>query len=305
MSDYNSSLPIRTENPGDAAVKIVDATLTSQGMAVDSSGRTTGNQGAANTIGNAWPVKPTDGTNSQSFTAAGEAKVSVTQPLPAGSNTIGAVTQASGPWSQNITQVAGAAMSATNFLSIRVTNGTSYVDPTQIRALTATDVVSANLKDGSGNAITSSAAGSARPLDVALRDSSGNLLGSATNPVSVSFSSAPVGTAVDNYLVSSAIAANATSNHDYTVTSGKTLILKQIEATGSGKAKMEVQIETAAASGVFNTIVVQFNSTANTNMSVHFDDPKQVVSGARVRVIRTNRDNQPQDLYSTIMGQEV
>lgn len=55
------------------------------------------NQGTPNTIANAWPVKPTDGTNSQSYTAAGEAKVSVTQPLPAGTNVIGAVTQ-SGTW---------------------------------------------------------------------------------------------------------------------------------------------------------------------------------------------------------------
>jgi hypothetical protein len=51
----------------------------------------TANQGSANVAANGWPVKPTDGTNSQSFTAAGEAKVDVTQPLPAGTNNIGKV----------------------------------------------------------------------------------------------------------------------------------------------------------------------------------------------------------------------
>lgn len=41
-------------------------------------------QGAPNTIANAWPVKPTDGTNTQSYTAGGAAKVdgsATTQPV--------------------------------------------------------------------------------------------------------------------------------------------------------------------------------------------------------------------------------
>lgn len=53
--------------------------------------RVIANQGASASAANGWYVKPTDGTNSQSYTAAGEAKVSVTQPLPAGTNTIGNV----------------------------------------------------------------------------------------------------------------------------------------------------------------------------------------------------------------------
>ena len=61
-------------------------------------------QGTPNTLANAWPVIPTDGTNSQLFTAAGEAKVIVTEPLPAGSNSIGSVAQ-SGTW--NITNISG------------------------------------------------------------------------------------------------------------------------------------------------------------------------------------------------------
>lgn len=41
-------------------------------------------------------VKPHDGTNAQVFTAAGEAQVSVTQPLPAGTNLIGKATISQG-----------------------------------------------------------------------------------------------------------------------------------------------------------------------------------------------------------------
>lgn len=55
-------------------------------------------QGAAGTAANGWWVRPTDGVNNQSFTAANEAKVSVTQPLPTGANTIGAVNQGTSPW---------------------------------------------------------------------------------------------------------------------------------------------------------------------------------------------------------------
>jgi len=78
--------------------------------------------------------------------------------LPAGANAIGSVSvsnfpaiqavsgtvtanQGGSPWNQNISQVAGAVPSATNGLPSRITNGVSFVDPTQIRALTSADTV--------------------------------------------------------------------------------------------------------------------------------------------------------------------
>jgi hypothetical protein len=45
------------------------------------------------------------------------------------------VTQGSPPWSFNLNQLNGASPSVTNYLPSRITNGTSFVDPTQIRAL--------------------------------------------------------------------------------------------------------------------------------------------------------------------------
>lgn len=39
MSDFNSSLPVRTQNNGDVVVKVSDGTVTSQQLAIDSSGR--------------------------------------------------------------------------------------------------------------------------------------------------------------------------------------------------------------------------------------------------------------------------
>lgn len=55
---------------------------------------------------------------------------SIFSPLPAGSNTIGAVTQASGPWTQNLTQISGASPSATNALPAQITTGGAFVSAT-------------------------------------------------------------------------------------------------------------------------------------------------------------------------------
>lgn len=84
------------------------------------------------------PIK--DGTTAQLATveASGALKVdssAFTQP----------VSQATTPWVENLAQIAGAVPSVTNTLPIRISNGTSFVDPTQIRPLTsATDSVTAN-----------------------------------------------------------------------------------------------------------------------------------------------------------------
>ena len=65
------------------------------------------------------------------------------------------------------------------------------------------------------------------------------------------------------------------------------------------------QVETAAASNVFNTMAVLFNSTANPNMALGPVQDIQISAGKRIRVIRTNKDNQSQDVYSTIFGVEI
>jgi len=234
--------------------------------------RTTSNQGAPNTIANAWPVKLTDGTNSQSFTASGESKVDITTSITL-------------------------TTTSTNFPTTVDTNyGT--VGANTVRS-------AAQIGNATGAADFNNGATGAQTLRVAANLAVAGADVSSTNPVPVTLSSAPLGTAVDDYKTVATLAANATNNHDYTVTAGKTLLLKQIEATGSGKAKIEVEIETGVATGVFTSKFVQFNSTATPNMSITLQDPISVAAGVRVRVAVTNRDNQSQDVYSTICGQEV
>lgn len=123
--------------------------------------------------------------------------------------------------------------------------------------------------------------------------------------INVVIADATPGTPINDYNTAAAIAGGASSNHDYTVTALKTLYLNQIEASASGKMKIEVTVETGVASGVFTSRFVQFNSTAETNMSIHLENPITVAAGVRVRVIRTNRDNQSQDVYSTISGYQL
>ena len=108
-----------------------------------------------------------------------------------------------------------------------------------------------------------------------------------------------------DYNTTASVAAAASDNHDYTVSVGKTLLLKQVLISGSGKLKAEIQVETAAASNVFVTMAVLFNSTATPNMTLGPVQDIQITAGKRIRVIRTNKDNQTQDVYSTIFGVEI
>lgn len=142
-----------------------------------------------------------------------------------------------------------------------------------------------------------------RLLDVSIHDENGAAF-SASNPLPVT-SVDSEGTEVNDYLTSAAVAANASSNHDYTVTAATTLKLSQIWAAASGKMKILVQTETGVATGVFTTKFAGFNSTAHPNIEIPIKENIAVAAGVRVRIVRTNLDNQAQDLYSTISGHEI
>jgi hypothetical protein len=151
--------------------------------------------------------------------------------------------------------------------------------------------------------ITSVTNSAKRLLDIALHDEDGNVF-SASNPLPVT-SVDSEGTEVNAYNTVAAVAAGASSNHDYTVTAATTLKLSQIWASASGKMKIEIQVESGVATDVFATRFVAFNSTANANIEVPVRENITVAAGVRVRVIRTNKDNQPQDVYTTISGHEI
>lgn len=258
------------------------------------------NQGAPGTAANGWFTKITDGTDTATVTAGGELNVLATaQPgVDIGDVTIN---NGSGASAVNIQDggnsiTVDGTVSASNFPSTVDTNyGT--VGASTIR--TASQIGNATGAANFGNGATG-----AQTLRVAANLALGGSDVSVTNPIPVTMSDSP-GDHINDYKTASALAVSASDNHDYTVTSGKTFYLDQVEASASGKAKMEVRIETGVATGVFNTVFVQFNSTANPNMSIKLDANIAVAAGVRVRVIMTNRDGANQDVYSTISGFEI
>lgn len=111
----------------------------SSGTTQPISGTVTAAQGAAAGIGGAWPVKPTDGTNSQGYTASSEAKVSVTQPLPTGTNAIGSVTVSNFPGTQPVSGTV-TANAGTGTFQTNVTNASlTVVQPTGTSLHTVVD----------------------------------------------------------------------------------------------------------------------------------------------------------------------
>lgn len=334
MADYNSSLPVRTETDGDIVAKIGDGATPSQYLGVDAAGKitvklndgagtaitsqvngaqqaldvgvnvagvqidprdiraltsadvVTADQGAPNTAANGWPVKPTDGTNSQAFTAAGEALVKVNELLPEDHDY-------------------GAVGANTLRTAAQIGNATGAADFDYGAVGAQTLRTAAEIGNATGAADFNNGATGAQTLRTAANLAVAGANVSVLNPVPVFVTSAgPSGTHVNDYKDATAIAGAASDNHDYTVTALKTLTLNSVLASASGKAKMEIQIETAVASGVFLTKFVQFNSTADTNMEVVLTDSISVAAGVRVRVIMTNLDKAAQDLYSTICGTE-
>ena len=240
--------------------------------------RVTANQGAPGTAATGWFVRPTDGTNSQAYTAAGEAKVTITEPLPAGTNSIGTVV-------------------ASNFPTTVDTNY-GVVGANTIRT-------ASQIGNATGAADFNNGATGAQTLRVAANLAVGGANVSGTNPVPVSITSALVGTSVNDYNTVAALAAGATSNHIYTITTGKTFNGKKIWGSASGALKIEVRVSPDGST--YSTLWVGFNSASTPNITIDLDELVFLESGvgSTIEVIRTNQDKKAMDVYSTISGTEV
>lgn len=304
---------------GSATVKIIESVNASSVYVANALKLVDGSVANSTTL---MTIKPAS-TAAQATDSAIVVALSPNSALPAGTNLLGSVNQGTSPW---ITSdlADGSAVGGTagtksllaggvfNTSLPTLTNGQQaglQVDSSGrliIRPLTAaTDTINTRLQDGAGNAITSATAGSTRPLDVALRDSSGNLY-TAANPIPVQIAPGESGTEKHDYNTASAIAAGASSNHDYTVTSLKTFKATKFWASASGKLKIEVQ--TSPDGTAFTSRWVGFNSTANPNITIDLGQftVSDTGTGAKVRIIRTNKETLvAQDVYSTISGVEV
>lgn len=257
-----------------------------------------------------WSTRTLDGAGNSISSTSNALNVSV-------QNASFSVTQGTSPWvvSGTVTANAGTNLN-TSLLALDSTltskaQFTKLTDGTDTALITAAGelnvIATAQPGIDIGDVTVNNAAGAAA---VNIQDGGnsitvdGTVAATQSGTWSVTSSFIPTGTAVNDYNVGTAVAAAATSNHDYAVTAAKTLYLNEIEASGSGKMKIEVQTETGSGTGVFNTKFVQFNSTAAPNMSIAIRNAISVVAGAKVRIIRTNLDGSAQNLYSSICGQE-
>ena len=116
--------------------------------------------------------------------------------------------------------------------------------------------------------------------------------------------STTVGTDVHDYATSAAVAVDTpTDVVSYTVTTAKTLLLKSVQASSSGKAKVEVKAGTPASEA---TVAVFFISTSSGYGELTFPQPIEVAGDDNVLVTITNIENaQAQDLYAYINGVEL
>lgn len=225
-------------------------------------------------------VQPTDGTNNQAYTAAGEAKVDVTASAAFGS--------ASGGTAATSSDLVGGIY---NSSAPTLTNG-------QQASLQLT--VSGNLKTDL-TTIVGSAPGATNALPTQIATSGAFV--SETNPLPVTIGVA--GTNQNYYTDSSAVASTSSVTQSTTVGGATGFYLQSVATTSSGKNKAIIQVETASGSGTFNIVAALFNSTATPNSVFNLPTPRLVPTGARVQIIMTNLDLTAQDLYSTVSGYQI
>lgn len=186
------------------------------------------------------------------------------------------------------------------------------VDIGDVTVNNAAGAAAVNIQDG-GNSITVDGAVTVSATDLDIRDltlaqdavkiSANTTANAVDNPIFVQVVSDVItSTEIHDYDTSSAVAADASDNHDYTV-AGTTFLLKSVIAAFSGGGKVEVQAGPVAS---LTTRTVAFVPKEGGHVQLNFDPPIEVTGlVATVRVIRTNRQNQAQDVYSTIIGNDI
>lgn len=295
MADYNSSLPVRTENNGDVVSRISDGTLTTQLLTVNADGSVNiTDNGGSLTVDQATH----DNLNANANIQVNNTDVGNANPVP--------VSDAGGSITVDGT------VSASNFPTTVDTNfGTVGANTIRTAAQIGNATGAADFNAGATGAQTlRTHANQGAPGTAAngwftrVTDGTDTMLVNTDGSINVVIADSTPGTPINDYNTAAAIAASGTSNHTYTA-GGAGLQLNQIEASGSGKMKIEVQIETGVGTGTYTTRFVQFNSTSTANMTIHIENPIVVATGVNVRIIRTNKDNQAQDVYSTISGYQL
>lgn len=140
--------------------------------------------------------------------------------------------------------------------------------------------------------------------DDAVKVSANGTANSSSNPIYVAITGAGTSTTeIQNYDTEGSVGADLTDNHDYTVT-GTTFMLRSVIVSASGGMKAEIQVGPVAT---LATKAVVFIPRQGGTEQIFFDPAIEVpaTSTGTVRVIRTNRQGQSMDVYSTIIGDDL
>lgn len=261
MSDFNSSLPIRTDLDGDVVVRVSDGTTPSQKLKVNS-------DGSVNITDNSGSIT-VDSTNLdiRNLTFVRDK------------------TDASG----SVIDLSAASLAALESITVQNPSGSGAVNIQDGGNSITVDAIALDIR--SLSALTDS-------VTVRLKDANGAVF-SNSNPLPVTITDAIAGaTEVLDFKQATAVAAAASDTHTYTVTALKSLKLSKIQATASGKIKVEIKFGAVLK-------VVLFNSTAETNVEYVFRAPESHPAGEVISVVITNLDKAPMDLYSVVEGYEL
>lgn len=260
MADYDSSLPIRTESAGDVDAFISDATTPSQKLKVNADGSIDVNA----LLQSGAKIILTDGTDDLEINADGSINVQGND-----------IDIRDLQFATDSVDVSGSSVSITGTVDVSGSSVTVTATDLDIRDISAaSDSIAAHLFDEAGAAF------------------------SATNPLPVNLVSASEGDEIVDYQTSASVAKNASTDHDFTVSAGKTFLGEEIFVSGSGKLKAEILVNGS-------TNYVGFNSTANPNIRIPLEKIVKANAAEIIKITITNRDNQPQDVYSTLIGKEV
>lgn len=338
MSDFNSSLPVRTQTNGDVVVEISDGTTPSQKLAIDATGRITTkmDDGSGNAI-----TSQANGAQRALDVGIDVAGIQIDPRSIRALTASDVITaqQGTSPWVENLAQVGGAAFALgqalmAGSLPVTIASNQSALAVTQSTSpWIVKDLADGSVSGGtagtfsllSGGIFNTAAPTLTNGQQASLQlDSAGNLDVNLKTPI-------PAGTnAIGSVLANIQVASAAVSNtnpipvslvsstpgsaiQDYH-TSAALAAGSSVTFTYTVVAAHTFNLERvwASASGKIKAVVAVagttafagFNSTANPNIDITVVAPPTVAAAATVTVTITNNDLLAMDVYATIEGNQ-
>jgi|SRR5579859_3813192 len=329
MSDFNSSLPVRTQNNGDIVVEVSDGTTPSQKMAVNSAGSAqVAGQGVAGTPaggvvsvqgvtgGTALPISgtvtatnpsvstngaagPSSSTQSGGLVATSSPSYTTGNLEPLSLTLAGALRVDGSSVTQPVSGTVAVTQSTTPWVDNISQIGGSAISLGQTTMSASIPVAIASNQSAVASNITQiggSTQSATNPLFVELTNGTSAI--SSANPLPVSSTPVVVGTPKLYYTDSAAVAVGSPATQSITAAGTSGFYLQSIVLSGSGKFKATVAIGAT-------TYFAAFNSTATPTVEIAIPNNFLVPTGTAIVVTMTNNDLAAQDLYSTLVGIQI